>query len=215
MRKLWEIGGFVAAAVLIAFGTVSIVMSVNGRNTVRDSLRAEQIVGTPDMTKTTIAAEAMKAGIPASVELPTANIAGKAIVTGKLAREFAQYMRIHALEATGGLSYAQMTRYATANGKGTNDAAAALKGANGQPLDNPVRTVWVTETALSTALNTSYLAEQMALFGVVVGIALLLTGFGLGILAVGGTLRNADPALEIFGRKRPKTAGGHAPLPTA
>ncbi len=43
MRKLLEIGGFVAAAVLIAFGVVTIVMGVNGRNTVASSLTTEQI----------------------------------------------------------------------------------------------------------------------------------------------------------------------------
>jgi len=41
----------------------------------------------------------------------------------------------------------------------------------------------VTETALTNALNTSFFAEQVALFGVVVGAALLLAGFGFGILA--------------------------------
>jgi hypothetical protein len=215
MRKLWVLGGFIAAAVLIAFGATSIYMSVDGRSTVRDSLKAEQIVGTPDMTPAAIAAEAMKAGLPPSIDLPTANIAGKAIVTGELAREFSQYMRIHALEASGGQTYAQMPRFATADGKGTNDAAAALKSPSGRPVDNPVRQVWVTETALGTALNTSYLAEQIALFGTVVGVALLLTGFGLAILTVGGTLSNAEPAFQPFGSKQPKKAAGGAPLPTA
>src|SRR3989442_14964466 len=78
MRKLWQVGGFIAAAVLIAFGAVSIAISVDGRSTVRDSLKAEQIVGTPDMTKAAIAAEAKQAGLPATISLPTANIAGKA-----------------------------------------------------------------------------------------------------------------------------------------
>jgi hypothetical protein len=41
----------------------------------------------------------------------------------------------------------------------------------------------VTETALATALNVSYIAEQISLFGIVVGIALLLAGVGLVILA--------------------------------
>jgi hypothetical protein len=36
--------------------------------------------------------------------------------------------------------------------------------------------VWVTETALTTALNMAYMAEQLALFGIVVGVALLLAG---------------------------------------
>jgi len=214
MRKVLELGGFVAAAVLIAFGVAAIALGVNGRSTVRDSLKAEQIVGTPDMTKAAIADEAMKAGLPASVNLPTANIAGKAIVNGQLARDFASYMRIHALEATGGLTYAQMPRYATADGKGTSDAEKALEGENGRPVDNPLRALWINETALSTALNTSYLAERIALFGIVVGIALLLSGIGFGILAVGGTLRDADPAFKPFGKKTPETAGT-TPVPTA
>jgi hypothetical protein len=41
----------------------------------------------------------------------------------------------------------------------------------------------VTATSLSTALNMSYMAERLAIFGIVVGIALLLTGVGLVILA--------------------------------
>ena len=50
MRKVFEIGGVVAAAILVAFGIAAIVMGVNGRTTVRDSLKLEQIVGSPDMT---------------------------------------------------------------------------------------------------------------------------------------------------------------------
>jgi putative Mn2+ efflux pump MntP len=213
MRRTFELGGFVAAAILIAFGVAAIVMGVNGRSTVRDSLKQEQIVGTPDMTKAAIAAEAKDAGLPASIKLPTANIAGKAITTGQLARDFASYMRIHALEATGGLTYAQMPRYASPDGKGTNDAKLASKSPSGFPLDNPARTIWINETALSTALNASYMAEQIALFGIVVGVALLLTGIGFAVLAVGGTLRGVEPAFKVFGRK-PETSG-HAPVPTA
>ena len=63
MRKVFEIGGIVAAAVLVAFGVASIVMGVNGRSTVRDSLKLEQIVGSPDMTPAAITAEAKKAGL--------------------------------------------------------------------------------------------------------------------------------------------------------
>ena len=32
----------------------------------------------------------------------------------------------------------------------------------GAPVGNPARNVWVTETALSTAVNTSYMAEQIS-----------------------------------------------------
>jgi hypothetical protein len=41
----------------------------------------------------------------------------------------------------------------------------------------------VTETALTTALNTSYMADRLGLFGIVVGIALLLSGIGFTVLA--------------------------------
>ena len=50
MRKVFEIGGLVAGAVLIVFGVVAIVMGVNGRSTVNSSIKGEQIVGSPDMT---------------------------------------------------------------------------------------------------------------------------------------------------------------------
>ena len=214
MRKLFEIGGVVATLVLIVFGAVSIVMGVNGRSTVQDSLKQEQIVGTPDMTKAAIAAEAKKAGLPASIKLPTTDVAGKSIDTGARARAFATYMRIHALEAAGGKTYAQMPRYATADGQGTNDATKALKGSGGQPVDNPVRNVWVTETALSTALNSSYLAEQVASFGIVVGVAMVLTGIGFGVLVIGGSLRGRE-GFDLFGKRTPETAGPKAPVPVA
>jgi hypothetical protein len=205
MRKLFEIGGVAATAVLVVFGVVAIGMGLNGRSTVRNSLKQEQIVGTPDMNATAIAAEAKKAGLPASIKLPTADIAGKPIDTGQRARDFASYMRIHALEATGGVPYAQLPRFATADGKGTSDATKALKSASGQPLDNPIRNLWITETALSTALNASFLAENVALFGIVVGFALLLTGIGFGVLVIGGSLRGRELSLQLFGKRKPET----------
>ena len=209
MRKLFEIGGFAATAVLVVFGIAAIAMGVNGRSTVHSSLALEQIVGTPDMNATAIAAEAKQAGLAASITLPTANLAGKPINTGQRARDFASYMRIHTLEASGGLTYAQLPRYATANGKGTNDQALALKSPSGRPMDNPVRNLWVTETALTTALNASFLAENVALFGIVVGIALLLTGLGFGILVIGGSLRGRE-LIPQSDKRTSETAGTKA-----
>jgi hypothetical protein len=209
MRKLFEIGGFVATAVLIVFGVVAIALGVNGRQTVQDSLKLEQIVGTPDMNATAIAAEAKKAGLPASIKLPTTDTAGKPIDSGARAHAFAGYMRIHALEATGGVPYAQLPRFATADGKGTSDPAKALTGKGGQPVDNPIRQVWITETALSTALNASYLADRVAMFGIVVGIAMLLTGIGFGVLVIGGSLRSREE-LKLFGARTPENAGTRA-----
>ena len=78
-------------------------------------------------------------------------------------------------------------------------------------MSNGARNVWVTETALTTALNTSYMADQLGLFGIVTGFALLLSGIGFAVLAAGGTLRNAEPALKLFGKRTPKAAGGIIP----
>jgi hypothetical protein len=190
MRRWLQYGGFAAGIVLIAFGAVAIAMGVNGRSTVNDSLRLEKIVGSADMTPAAIKAEAKAAGLT-NVSLPTCNVAGKTVNSGSTARCFASYMRVHALEASGGLTYSELPRYATADGKGTSDVAKATKSPTGQPLDNPVRAVWINETALSTALNVSYMASQLALFGVVVGIALLLSGIGFIVLAAFGMLRLA------------------------
>jgi hypothetical protein len=167
MKKLLEYGGIAASIVLIAFGIGATVVGFNGRDQVRTELAREQIVGTPDST-----------------------IPNQLVNTGSEAQAFAKVMRKHTLEATGGKTYAQMPRFATADGKGTNDPKAAVKDPkSGQPADNPARNIWVTETALTTALNTAYFAESTATFVIVMGIAMLLTGVGFLIL----TLRVLGP----------------------
>jgi hypothetical protein len=191
-RKLFEWGGFGAGAILVAFGVVAIVMGFSGRATVADSLKQEKIVGSADMTPALIAKEAKEAGLT-NVDLPTVAVAGKQINSGPRARAFASYMRIHALEATGGYTYAQMGRFQAkpdtpkaqlAVGGGTDNPQWALvDSATKQPVANGARNLWVTETALATALNTSYMADRLGLFGIVVGIALLLSGIGFIVLA--------------------------------
>jgi hypothetical protein len=192
LRKLFEWGGFAAGAILVAFGVVAIAMGFNGRATVADSLKLEKITGTSDMTPALIAKEAKAAGLT-NVVLPTVAVAGQPINSGPRARAFASYMRIHALEATGGFTYAQMGRFTAkpgapkaelATGGGTdNPQYALIDAASKQPVANGIRNLWVTETALTTALNTSYMADRLGLFGIVVGIALLLSGIGFIVLA--------------------------------
>jgi hypothetical protein len=192
-RRFWEIGGFVAGAVLILFGAAAIYMGVDGRNTVRDTLKQEQITfGAVDDPAVAKYAEQW---------------AGEQVQTGDQARAFAQIMRFHTVNGEWNpdhLTYAQMGRFLAAddpsNPAGTSDEAAALKDEKGSPVSNSFRNTWVTETALSTALNTSYMAEQLSIFGMVVGVALLLTGFGLVILA-----------FAVFGRE-PEAATRKAPI---
>lgn len=192
-RRFLEWGGVAAGVVLIAFGAAAVYMGVDGRSTVRDSLKQEQIVF-GDTSDPAVAKHADQ-------------WAGQQVKTGDQARAFALVMREHALEASGGLTYAEMGRYQLAanpsNPKGTNEEAQAAKDPQGAPLANGARNTWVTETALSTALNVSYMAEQLSLFGIVVGVALLLTGIGLLILALavlGGRFRE-----EAAGKARVTT----------
>lgn len=162
MRKLLEYGGIAASVVLIAFGIGTIVTGLNGRERVRDDLKREQIVGTPDS------------------EIPN-----QLVDTGKEAEKFAAVIRKHTLEATGGRTYAQMGRFVDKNGKETNDEKLAAKDPKtGQPRENEQRQIWVTSTALSTALNTAYFAESVSTFAIVMGVALLLAGIGFLVLTL-------------------------------
>jgi hypothetical protein len=161
MSKVLQYGGIVASVVLIAFGIGSVVTGLNGRDRVRDDLKREQIVGTADST-----------------------IPNKLVDTGSKAEAFAKVMRKHTLEATGGKTYAQLPRYMTKDGKGTNDEKLAATDAKGKPVDNPLRGLWVQETALTTALNTAYFAESVATFAIVMGFGLLLSGFGFLVLTL-------------------------------
>ena len=160
-------------------------MRVDGRSTVRDAITEQQITATPDAPELTNGA--LEAGQP--------------IRTGADARAFADVMEHHALQSTEGRRYAEMGRFLTASGEETNDEVAAAKTDDGRPVETGLRNLWVTETALATALNMSYMAEQLALFGIVVGVALLLSGIGFIILALGGALRHRASAGATSGRE--------------
>ena len=195
-KAVWEIGGFIAGGVLIIFAAVAIFLGVTGFTTTRDAIRDEGITfGTTDDPAVAKYAEQW---------------AGQQVKTGDQARAFAQIMRYHTLNAewnTEHLTYAQMGRFLAAddpsNPAGTSDEAAALKDETGNTVANSFRNQWVTETALTTALNVSYMAERLSVFGLVVGTALLFTGVGLVILA-----------LAVFGRREPVTERARARVST-
>jgi hypothetical protein len=196
--RLLQYGGLAAGVVLILFGIGALALGIDARQTVGDELSREKIVGSPDMTPSEIEQSVQEAGL-SDVEIPDCDVAEEEITTGSEARCFAQYMRIHALESSDGLTYAEMGRFVSASDPndpaGTSDEAAAAKDEEGEPISNAARNTWVTETALATALNVSYMASQIALFGIVVGIALLLAGIGFVILA-----------LAVFGKRRETVA---------
>ena len=82
----------------------------------------------------------------------------------------------------------------------------ALQCSSGLPFlaANVARDLWVAETALTTALYLAYTGSAISLFGIVVGIALLLCGIGFLILALSGAIRRVPLT-------KPKPA---EPLPT-
>ena len=114
-RRMLEFGGVAAGVVLIAFGIGSLVLGLNARSTVQDELKREFIVGSEDMNPTDIEKAVQEAGL-SNVPIPSCDVAEKPIETGTDARCFAQYMRIHALESSGGNTYAQMGRFVSAAG---------------------------------------------------------------------------------------------------
>ena len=135
MKPFFKFAGIAASLVLIAFGIGAVVTGINGRAEVRDNIAREQIVGTPDMAK---------------------SVANKQVKTGAQAKAFAAGMRKHTLEATGGQVYAQMGRFLDKAGKPTSDEKLAAKDPKtGQPVENGARNIWVTSTALTTALSPS------------------------------------------------------------
>jgi preprotein translocase subunit Sss1 len=155
---------------------------INGRAEVRDTIKQEQIVGTPDMDK---------------------QIANKPVETGADAKLFADGIRKHTLEATGGQVYSEMDRFLTAAGKPTSDEKlAAIDKKTGEPVENGARNIWVTGTALSTALNTSFFAESVATFALVMGLALLLIGIGFLVMIYRLPVETAEAAER---RKSPAT----------
>jgi len=194
-RAKWlRLGGYAAGVVLIIFGIATIAIGIAGKSTVEDELSQEKIVGSPDMSPEGIAPGIEEAKL--TVDAPDCDVAEEPITTGSEARCFAQYMRIHALESSGGKTYAEMGRFVSAENPddpaGTSDEAAALKDESGQPVSNAARNTWVTETALSTALNMSYMATGVAIFAIVVGVALILAGVGFLLLAA-AVFRGASP----------------------
>jgi hypothetical protein len=184
-RLIAWLGGVVACLVLLVAGIVYIGVGINGRSQVNSTVSREQIVGSPDMTPTAIRAAIAKAGLKNVSDIPTCSVANQKITNGDQARCFAGYMRIHALEASGGQTYAQMGQFLTKNGTPTSDVTkAAIDPQTQKPVQNAARQTWVTETALTTGLNMAFFAQQVSYFGIVMGICMIVIGIGLGVLTV-------------------------------
>ncbi|MBI5104959.1 MAG: hypothetical protein HZB46_08250, partial [Solirubrobacterales bacterium] len=116
-KNFTRYGGIAASIILIAFGIGATVMGISGRAEVRDTIARENIVGTPD-----------------------SSIPGQKVDTGSEAKAFADVMRKHTMEITGGQTYSEMGRFLDKNGKPTEDEkAAAIDPKSGKPVENGAR----------------------------------------------------------------------------
>ncbi len=138
-----RIGGYISGGVLICFGIAVIVLGIWGFAFTREHIEREGITFGPIED-------------PAVAE-HAEQWAGEPVDTGRKALAQAEIMREHTFSDTGGLTYAEMGRYQSADDPsdpaGTNDPEAAAKNESGEPISNSARNIWVTETALATALD--------------------------------------------------------------
>jgi hypothetical protein len=107
-----------------------------------------------------------------------ASIPNVQVDNASTAKAQAQAIEQHTLETTGGETYATIDRYLAPDGGTTNDREAALKGADGNPIPNPVRNTAFQSAALRTSLNLAVMGFK---------ISDLVIGMGFFMVAVGGT----------------------------
>ena len=96
------------------------------------------------------------------------------------ARSLAEFIRQSTVDATAGLTYAQIEPYLDSNGTPTADSASAARDERtGQPLANPDASLWIQSTTLQTALMQAYMAFRVSESTAALGAAILAVGAGL------------------------------------
>jgi hypothetical protein len=170
---------------LVIAGGLWIWQGADARQEVQDTIGREQIVGSPDMGRETFEDE-----VPPGVTLPACDVAGEPITTGEEARCFAEWMRVHALVATGGRTFSEMGRYLDERGNEVNSQEqAAIDPDTSRPVENAARNLWVNQRALATGLELAFIGEQVSLFAIATGALFVVIGIGLLVmLTVGGVL---------------------------
>jgi len=115
MKKIFPILLVVVGLAFLAGGIYATARGLDAKEQVRSELPAQNITTTEDAT------------------IPNARVDDAAT-----ADAMADIIGVHALEATGGRTYAAMGRFLTPDGDDTSDEAAALKDENGNPIANPL-----------------------------------------------------------------------------
>lgn len=164
MKRILFAGLALMCIGLMGGGVYAISQSVSGRNEAKTKLEQEKIVTSED-----------------------AEIPNTLVTDHETAHAMADVIQKHALESTGGLSYAELGRYINADDPddpaGTSDEAQALLDEAGNPVSNPLRTLALQAVTLRSALLGSALAFHLAELGMGVGVFLIAAGLlGLGLL---------------------------------
>lgn len=162
-RNLVWLGVAIAGLIMIIGGAYALTQGMDARDKVQDKLQAQGIV------------------TPEDASIPNEQVDDEAS-----AESMAEIIGVHAEESTGGLTYAEMGRFATEDGDpaGTNDAAEALTDERGNPVSNPLRNVAFQASALQTSLYTSVMAFNVAKLVIGLGIAFIALGLGTWLVGV-------------------------------
>ncbi|HEU4526408.1 MAG TPA: hypothetical protein VFT80_00565 [Actinomycetota bacterium] len=160
MRKAIPILLVIVGLGFLAGGVYATARGFDARNEVRAQLLAQNIT------------------TPEDAAIPNARVDD-----AETAHAMANIIGVHASEATGGETYAEMGRFLAEGGGDTSDEALALKDDEGNPVPNPLRNVAFQASALQTSLHTSHMAFNVA--DLVIGIGLFIAVVGLVVVAVG------------------------------
>lgn len=162
-RNLVWLGVALAGLVMIIGGAYALYEGLNARDRVTDKLEVQGIVTPED-----------------------ASIPNEPVDDEATAESMAEIIGHHAEASTGGLTYAEMGRFATVEGDpaGTDDESEALTDENGNPVPNPQRNVAFQASALQTSLYTSVMAFNVAKLVIGLGIAFIALGLGTWIVGV-------------------------------
>lgn len=165
MKKIFPILLIALGAAFVVGGGYATYRGFDARDQVRDELVAQNIT-TPD----------------------DASIPGVLVDDVATARSMAEIIDTHALESTGGLTYAEMGRFAVESGDpaGTSNEEEALIGDDGRPVPNQLRNTAFQASALRTSLYSSVMAFEVSTL--VIGIGALLFVLGVAVGGVGVAL---------------------------
>jgi hypothetical protein len=161
MKKAFPITLMVLGLVFLGAGGYTINRGFGARDQVRTELIAQRIT------------------TPVDASMPNVRVD-----SASSAQSMAEIIGHHADTATKGKTYAELGRFLAKDGTDTNDEAAALKGADGKPLANPVRNVSFQASALRTSLYTSVMAFNVAQLVEGLGAMMLALGFAVGGVGV-------------------------------